>query len=761
MKINNFVLLSWREYALPQNTKTYTKMKNFFLVSTIAVALFACRAGEKSTWNLDFEQVASGQPTGWKAGVMKDTSVYKAGLDSTVVHRGRYAASIEYESGKNAYSAWSFVLPENYDGRSITLTGYVRTEGVSEGFAGLFMRIDPQVGFDNMADRGIKGTTGWKKYSITLPMDPGRTKKIVVGGMLVGKGKMWMDDLVVSIDGKDISTLKPVHSFAADRDASFQDGSGLANINVAGANSDMLYKLGLIWGFLKYYHPRVINGEYNWDFELFRILPRVVNAKDEKEAYKNICAWVGNLGDFKEAPAPAEAPGDVKLFPDLAWITGSGFPDDLTKLLLRVKGADRGNMPYHYYVDLNDAGGADFKNENDYAYMAYPDEGFRLLTLYRYWNMIQYFFPYRNLIGTDWKLVLRKFVPEFTSAKDELGYKLSALRLVASIHDTHAGVVEDNTIARFLGERNTPLKLSFVEGKAVVTGYYNQKRGEQTGLRPGDVILKIGNKTVAERVGELGRYISASNQSSLLRDITFKIMRSNDSVMHVQYQRGGKKYLADVGTYNIYQPVWGGLEVEPPVFKWVADDIAYLDHGRLKAVDLPDLYPRFKGAKGLIIDMRNYPADDLMYELPKYLNPSGAKYLMMTYASVTSPGLFKFRAPGVTGRDNKDYFKGKVVVLVNEKSQSSSEFHAMAYRTHPNCIVVGSTTAGADGNTTGITLPAGLKTRISGAGVYYPDGRETQRVGIVPDITVRPTISGIINNKDEVLDKAIELIQGK
>jgi C-terminal processing protease CtpA/Prc len=47
---------------------------------------------------------------------------------------------------------------------------------------------------------------------------------------------------------------------------------------------------------------------------------------------------------------------------------------------------------------------------------------------------------------------------------------------------------------------------------------------------------------------------------------------------------------------------------------------------------------------------------------------------------------------------------------------------------------------------------------ISGIGVYYPDGTETQRVGIVPDIEIRPTIGGIRNGKDELLEKAIELI---
>jgi len=68
----------------------------------------------------------------------------------------------------------------------------------------------------------------------------------------------------------------------------------------------------------------------------------------------------------------------------------------------------------------------------------------------------------------------------------------------------------------------------------------------------------------------------------------------------------------------------------------------------------------------------------------------------------------------------------------------------MALRASPRAIVIGSTTAGADGNVSAFSLPGNLRTAISGLGVFYPDKRQTQRVGIVPDIRVEPTIEGIV-----------------
>jgi C-terminal processing protease CtpA/Prc len=96
-------------------------------------------------------------------------------------------------------------------------------------------------------------------------------------------------------------------------------------------------------------------------------------------------------------------------------------------------------------------------------------------------------------------------------------------------------------------------------------------------------------------------------------------------------------------------------------------------------------------------------------------------------------------------------------VLVDEITQSHLEFVAMAFRSAGSPIV-GSTTAGADGNVSELLLPGNLQVRITGLGVFYPDGRRTQQVGIIPDVRVVPTIAGITQGRDEVLEAAERLI---
>lgn len=234
-----------------------------------------------SKLNFDFEITKNGNPNGWNN---FGSSNYILALDSTNTKSGKYSATIEYKQGNTDFKAWAFTIPHNYSGRKITLTGYIKTENVTGGYAGLWMRIDPNIAFDNMNRNGVKGTTDWTKYEITLDMNPGKTKQIVIGGLLVGKGKMWLDNLNISIDGKDIKDLKPFERklFPAEKDKEFDKGSGITSVSVDKSQIENLKTLGLIWGFLKYYHPNIAKGEYNWDYELFRILPKILSSETRK-----------------------------------------------------------------------------------------------------------------------------------------------------------------------------------------------------------------------------------------------------------------------------------------------------------------------------------------------------------------------------------------------------------------------------------------------------------------------------------------------
>ncbi|MCK4341511.1 MAG: erythromycin esterase family protein [Phycisphaerae bacterium] len=89
-------------------------------------------------------------------------------------------------------------------GKRIRYSGYIKTEGITREFAGLWWRVDGKSGvldFDNMNDRGPKGTTPWKRYEIELDV-PADAVNIDFGVIHPGDGTAWFDTLRVEIDGR-------------------------------------------------------------------------------------------------------------------------------------------------------------------------------------------------------------------------------------------------------------------------------------------------------------------------------------------------------------------------------------------------------------------------------------------------------------------------------------------------------------------------------------------------------------------------------
>lgn len=546
----------------------------------------------------------------------------------------------------------------------------------------------------------------------------------------------------------------------AQDDKEFDNGSTLTREQLRKIPGNELAEIGKIWGFLKYHHPAVASGKYNWDYELFRFLLQYKDAGNKQAKQKLLLSWIDSLGLFEERKYAAIQPGEIALLPDLNWIQSSGFHEKLKARLIAVKNAER--TKEHYYIGNMPDGNPEFKNENPYESMHYPDAGFRLLAVFRYWNMIRYYFPYRNLIDENWNDVLLEFIPKFLAAHDEIHYKLTALKLIARINDTHADMQGDSAMNKYFGARNAAIDVTFIENKAVVTGYHHKLLGEKSGLKKGDILRKIGGTAVTEIIRESLPVTPASNYPTQLRKIATKLLRTNDSLIVVEYKRGRKTGRLTLKSYDLKTlQIPRKNQRKDTCFRMIRPDISYLYPGSFKNRYLPKITQEILQSRGLIIDLRCYPSDDLVDTFSNTLLPSPRKFVKYSVAKLSEPGLFELTSPVQIGADNPDYFKGQVVILINELTQSAAEFTAMAFRTAPKVKVIGSTTAGADGNTSAICFPGNIMTYISGIGVFYPDGRETQRVGIIPDIQISPTIKGIAEDRDELIERAIEIIDGK
>lgn len=536
-------------------------------------------------------------------------------------------------------------------------------------------------------------------------------------------------------------------------DTEFKRGSNIVIDDLDNNEIESLNKLCKVWGFAKYYHPKIIDGSKNWDFELFRVMPMVMEAKSQEEVNTVLYDWLNKLGEFKEN-AYSENP-EVMVKADTNWISNEEYlSKDLSNLLVKMSKSYISDRDRAYVNYKDDSIYSNFDNELEYIF-DYKDDGYKLLSLFRYWNIIEYYYPYRTVMGEDWNEVLNEFIPKIIQSDDDLSYKLTLSELTSKIHDSHASINDmAGTLYNYWGTNIAPIKFLLVENKIVVTDIIN-KYENNCNLKIGDVILEINNKDIFEIIKEKSKYISFSRDEAIVNNLRYYLFRTSDDILNLKIERNGEDLIEEVRCYDLKEVDIG--EINGESHELLSDNIGYINPGVLAKDEIDRIMDKFKDTDGIIVDLRYYPSDMIAYTMPNYLLPEETVFSKLTIPNKAIPGEFIFTEDITVGKNNKDYYKGKIVVIINECTQSNAEFTAMALRKSPNAVVIGENSIGADGNMANITLPGGIRTTITGIGVYTPEGFETQRIGIKPDIYVKPTIQGIRDGKDELLEKAIEI----
>jgi C-terminal processing protease CtpA/Prc len=734
----------------------------------VAVGI-VCHAQDRSGLAeiLSFEAKSTGSvPTGWAAYPSGSVS-----LDDRIVHGGHWSARIERQPDTaNAFSGITKSLPMDFKGTAIELRGFVRTEAVSD-FVALWIREDgesnPGLAFDSlqMRPQKIKGTTDWTEYSVSVQVQPD-ARQLFIGFLLAGTGKAWVDDMSLLVDDKPIWDAPRVvrETTVLDTDHEFDAGSKIAVAELSTVQIENLATLGKVWGFLKYHHPQVTSGQRHWDYDLFRILPAVLAAPDHAAANAALARWVTALGKIGECqPCANLNETELHLRPEVAWINSEEqLGGDLSRMLqtiYRNRPADR----KQFYVSLVPGiGNPAFQHELGYRAVKLPDPALQLLALFRFWNIIEYWSPNRDVMGENWNHVLVEFIPRVALAKTTEDYERELMALIAKVHDCHANLWSALQVRPPTGSCQIPVTVRFIEDRAVVTGYADAAAGPATGLQAGDAIETLDGVPVPQLVQKWKPYYADSNEATVLRDMGRTLTRGECGDSKLSVRRGDRtleftaKRLPGAATSG------SGLathDLPGDTFRRLSDDVAYLKLSSVKVADAAHYVDGAAGTKGLIIDIRNYPSEFMVFALGSLLMDKETPFVRFTGGDLSNPGAFHFGAP-LSIAPGKPHYSGKIVILVDDATQSSAEYTSMAFRAAPNAFVIGSTTAGADGNVSQIALPGGQSTMISGIGVFYPDKRPTQRVGIVPDLVVRPTIAAIRAGRDEVLEAAIRQILG-
>jgi len=538
------------------------------------------------------------------------------------------------------------------------------------------------------------------------------------------------------------------------------ESSGLTIDRLTRKQGEALWLLGKVWGFVKYHHPGVANGTQDIDRALLSAIPAVLQASSDREMQRAILAWVDSLGDIPTCQDCVSLERqDLQLAPSLGWLSDTKrLGPTLSRRLQSIYQNRPANLQ-RFVTLAPQVGNSVFDREAPYADIRFPDSGYQVLAIFRFWNAVEYWFPYRDLIDEKWDDVLLETLRTAAIAQDKERFRDELIRLVARVDDGHAMIRLTLQLRKPEGECQLPVNLRFVEDRYIVFRHLVPDAAA-TSLAVGDAIISIGQVPLADIARNVRPFYGASNEATRMRDIARSITHGpcGDVAVNIQRDRDLIVDAKRVPFASLKIPDIIRNDRAGEAFQILSDDAAYLKLSNVKSKDIPEYIAKAASTRFLIVDVRGYPADFVVYSLGGSLVEGPTPFARFTLPELSNPGAFRWANTAVL-EPQSPHYGGRIGILVDESTFSQSEFTAMALRASPRAKVFGSTTAGADGNVSTIPLPGGFIASMTGIGVFYPDRRGTQQSGIVPDTECKATIAGIRAGRDEVLECALQAMR--
>lgn len=513
-------------------------------------------------------------------------------------------------------------------------------------------------------------------------------------------------------------------------------------------------------GFLKYYHPAFTEGRLDWDDVFVKNYAVVKDLPGTEQSTQFFRQWIDTLGGGLKRH-PVTRTGNRHPERDVSSLASiRGLVGDIPELqdALRRRTAGTGS----FYASKNKlVGHAEFLNERRYDSMQLVSEPYRVLALARFWNLVTYFYPYKTLMDTPWEQVLGRMLPRFIEADGPGDYGRQLNALVVMVNDSHAELrYEGVTTTKGRVYRGMPLSLREIDGSLIVTHVESVLLPGQM-IRKGDRILSIDGVS-NDSLLRPGRFpIPASNSRSYYRDAMLRLERRPDTVVSLRVERDGAIRDLKIPLFppSVLEREMDGDSLQFLPHVYLREDIGYLVPSRIAVSDMKAAMSRYRRCKGLVFDLRSYPGLSwhiIMRELGEKRRP----FVRFDLPDYSSPGTFGFDSYRYCGRIFSAFrpYRGRVAILVDERTQSRAEFTAMALRTFSGAKIIGSQTGGTDGETSDIALPGGYHTHLTMLGVAYPDGGQTQRRGVHIDIPCNNTAADYRDGTDALVTRAIRYI---
>jgi len=359
------------------------------------------------------------------------------------------------------------------------------------------------------------------------------------------------------------------------------------------------------------------------------------------------------------------------------------------------------------------------------------------------WSVFRHFYPYWKEAGVDWD---GRLVPQLEAARaaETRAAQKDALRgLVADGRDGH-GFVADTLDTREQGQ--LPVELALIQNRLVVTA------SASADLTVGTEVVSIDAAPAAERLARETSLTSGTTQWRQFRAVESLLQGPKGGTIRLGLETAAGPKQVTL-SYDAKRPAAKRpapvTEIEPAVW--------YVDLTRATMAEIAPKLDALGSARAVVFDMRGYPTNagveilphlvdgperDRWMHVAQIVGPSFETAGWMHYGWDVSP-----KAPRIAGR---------VVVLTDGRSISYAE-SVMGYMADRKlATIVGSPTAGTNGNVAMFVTPGGFRIAFTGMRVTRHDGSgQHHLVGVSPDVVSVPTLEGLRAGRDEVLERGL------
>ncbi|MCW3120360.1 MAG: peptidase [Chitinophagaceae bacterium] len=366
------------------------------------------------------------------------------------------------------------------------------------------------------------------------------------------------------------------------------------------------------------------------------------------------------------------------------------------------------------------------------------------------WNVFQHFFPYwSDASKTPQQLFHDALIKTYTD-KNANDFFYTTKLMCTTLNDGHMFYNSNG-----INEASAPLILARAKGKMVIRFVLDSALNSSISAR--DVIDAVDGQEAILVLKQKMQYMSGSPQCKERDALTYLLtgpkakpvsltLHHQDKIVSLSVNRGSPPAFFRPGNFSL-NPVHNGL---------LKDGIYYYDlSGDSVLAEIRRQLPQLLQAKAVIMDMRGYPKasmESLICQLLKHDKTATGcmgRNIFIRIISRLSTILWIGNSDGLLHIGTRIYH------LIDASTQSAAESYSGYFKDFKLATIIGRPTAGANGGIAEFRLPAMNNRFYSGQLVTNHDGSKEHINGIIPDIVVEPTIKGITEGRDEILERAI------